>query len=98
MKIFLNIFLTLLSLHDVEGYLVSPPGTPAPGAAEGCSAWVESSYSLTCDIVSRFYGMSLAQFEAWVSKLPVIRAKLQNVYPRTSNRILPLVMWEEAAI
>ncbi|KAK1766314.1 hypothetical protein QBC33DRAFT_542494 [Phialemonium atrogriseum] len=61
----LRLLSSVFALHLAEGYLVSPPGTPAPGAAADCSAWVQNSYSLTCDIVERFFGMSLAQFEAW---------------------------------
>lgn len=59
-----------LALCLVDAYLVTPPGTPAPGAASACSAWVQASYGLTCDIIYRFYGMTAAEFEEWVSKCP----------------------------
>ncbi|KAH3353681.1 hypothetical protein KXV52_007936, partial [Aspergillus fumigatus] len=59
-----------LALCLVDAYLVTPPGTPAPGAASACSAWVQASYGLTCDIIHRFYGMTAAEFEEWVSKCP----------------------------
>ncbi|PNY28156.1 LysM domain-containing protein [Tolypocladium capitatum] len=58
-----------LALRLVDAYLVSPPGTPAPGATKDCTGWVQQSYGLTCATIEKFYGMSTAQFEAWVSYL-----------------------------
>ncbi|KGO46659.1 Peptidoglycan-binding Lysin subgroup [Penicillium expansum] len=61
----LQIFAFALGLCSADAYLVTPPGTPAPGAASGCSEWVQASYGLTCDIIHRFYGMTDAEFEEW---------------------------------
>lgn len=52
-----------------SAYLVSPPGTAAPGASDRCSAWVKASYGLSCEIIGRFWGMSQAEFEEWASLL-----------------------------
>ncbi|KAI1464713.1 LysM domain-containing protein [Daldinia caldariorum] len=57
--------LPVLALPLAKAYLVAPPGTPAPGAASGCSEWVQQSYGLTCAIIEQFYGISAAEFEAW---------------------------------
>ncbi|GAQ08984.1 hypothetical protein ALT_6305 [Aspergillus lentulus] len=61
----LRFLASALALCLVDAYLVTPPGTPAPGAASACSAWVQASYGLTCDIIHRFYGMTAAEFEEW---------------------------------
>ncbi|KAF2634390.1 LysM domain-containing protein [Massarina eburnea CBS 473.64] len=53
------------ALHAAEAYLVAPPGTPAPGATQECSDWVQQSYGLTCAIIEKFYGMTEVQFQAW---------------------------------
>lgn len=63
---FLRVLSSALALRLAEAYLVAPPGPAAPGASSQCSAWVESSYGLSCEIVMRFYGLSLAQFIEWV--------------------------------
>ncbi|KAL4744688.1 hypothetical protein BDW72DRAFT_199341 [Aspergillus terricola var. indicus] len=55
--------LALLSL--VQGYLVSPPGTAAPGTTDDCSEWIEYSSSLTCALIEQYFGMTEAEFEAW---------------------------------
>ncbi|KAI0975407.1 carbohydrate-binding module family 50 protein [Xylaria arbuscula] len=62
---FLAPALSLLALRSAEAYLVAPLGTPAPGAPEDCSAWVQDAYGLTCAIIEEFYGMTEAQFEEW---------------------------------
>lgn len=51
-----------------SAYLVSPPGTAAPGATNECSKWTEDTNGLTCDILVEYYGFTLAQFEEWVSE------------------------------
>ncbi|KAL2201647.1 putative LysM domain protein [Sarocladium strictum] len=48
-----------------DAYLVAPPGAPAPGAISSCSAWVQHSYGLTCDMITRNFGMTFVQFEEW---------------------------------
>ncbi|KAH8598447.1 hypothetical protein B0O99DRAFT_738710 [Bisporella sp. PMI_857] len=55
----------VVALPLVGAYLVSPDGTAAPGTTSACSEWVQDSYSLTCAIIERFYGMTEAQFEEW---------------------------------
>lgn len=71
MKLF-NLVSAFLAFRLTNAYLVAPPGTPAPGADSGCSEWVQQSYGLTCAIIEQFFGMSAAQFEAWVSNsLPI---------------------------
>ena len=49
-------------------YLVSPPdgGTAAPGASPECSAWVQQSYSLTCEDIEEYFEITEAEFEEWV--------------------------------
>ncbi|KAH0525992.1 hypothetical protein TsFJ059_009377 [Trichoderma semiorbis] len=64
MKLF-NLVSAFLAFRLTNAYLVTPPGTPAPGADSGCSEWVQQSYGLTCAIIEQFFGMSAAQFEAW---------------------------------
>jgi hypothetical protein len=59
--------LAVLSL--VQGYLVCPPGTAAPGTTDDCSGWIEYSSSLTCALIEQYFGMTEAKFEAWVSQL-----------------------------
>lgn len=58
---------SLLCVSLTKAYLVAPPGTPAPGATQRCSGWVQSSYALSCDIIVRVIGMTLPQFQEWVS-------------------------------
>jgi hypothetical protein len=67
---FSYLLVSIFVIPFVEAYLVSPPGVAAPGADADCSEWVEQSYGLTCAIIEEFYGMTEAQFEAWVSKRP----------------------------
>ncbi|EEQ32195.1 LysM domain-containing protein [Microsporum canis CBS 113480] len=64
MRLF-TLFFTSLIFRQAASYLVSPPGTPAPGATVECTDWVQQSYGLTCAIIKQFYGMSAAQFEKW---------------------------------
>jgi hypothetical protein len=52
----------------VAGYLTSPPGSPGPDTNSDCSGWVQYSSGLTCTAVEQKYGITEAQFEAWVSK------------------------------
>jgi hypothetical protein len=63
----IQVFFAALAAHQAQAYLVAPPGTPAPGATEDCSAWVQQSYDLTCDTIEEYFGMTAAEFEAWVS-------------------------------
>ncbi|RHZ45036.1 uncharacterized protein CDV56_102610 [Aspergillus thermomutatus] len=49
----------------VGAYLVSPPGTAAPGTTADCSEWIEYSSSLTCALIEQLFGMTEAQFEEW---------------------------------
>ncbi|OOQ86417.1 hypothetical protein PEBR_21486 [Penicillium brasilianum] len=61
-----NFFWGLLAvLSLVQGYLVSPPGTAAPGTTDDCSGWIEYSSSLTCALIEQYFGMTEAEFEAW---------------------------------
>ncbi|KAI1131229.1 LysM domain protein [Nemania abortiva] len=62
---YIALALSTLVIPWVEAYLVSPPGTPAPGATADCSAWVQDSYGTTCTIIERIYGMTEAQFLSW---------------------------------
>ncbi|KAK7918376.1 hypothetical protein PG985_010250 [Apiospora marii] len=54
-----------LALGLADAYLVAPDGTPAPGAASSCSAWVQNSYALTCDKITTALGMTQDQFQSW---------------------------------
>lgn len=63
---FSTVFLAACSLRRASSYLVAPPGTPAPGAADNCSKWIQQSYGLSCAIIERIYGMTEAQLVAWV--------------------------------
>ncbi|KAK7961078.1 hypothetical protein PG988_012292 [Apiospora saccharicola] len=54
-----------LALGLADAYLVAPDGTPAPGAASSCSAWVQNSYALTCDKITTILGMTQEQFKSW---------------------------------
>ncbi|GIJ99590.1 hypothetical protein Aspvir_001724 [Aspergillus viridinutans] len=49
----------------VGAYLVSPPGTAAPGTTADCSEWIEYSSSLTCALIEQLFGMTEAEFEEW---------------------------------
>jgi hypothetical protein len=67
---FSNLIWALLAvLSLVHGYLVSLPGTAAPGTTDDCSEWIEYSSSLTCALIEQYFGMTEAEFEAWVSQL-----------------------------
>jgi hypothetical protein len=70
MKLFNFAFVLCFGL--VRAYLVTPPGAAAPGSTADCSEWVQQSYSLTCAIIEEFYGLTAAEFEAWVSRLSSI--------------------------
>ncbi|KAJ5541919.1 hypothetical protein N7535_004338 [Penicillium sp. DV-2018c] len=54
-----------LAFSLADAYLVTPPGTVAPGAISTCSEWVQASYGMTCDIIHRLFGMTDAEFELW---------------------------------
>ncbi|KAL4981877.1 hypothetical protein BDW68DRAFT_183077 [Aspergillus falconensis] len=54
-----------LGLSLAGAYLVSPPGTAAPGTTEDCTQWVEYSSDLTCAWIETLFGMAEAQFEEW---------------------------------
>ncbi|KAI3329474.1 LysM domain protein [Ustulina deusta] len=62
---FLAFALSSIVLPSTGAYLVSPPGTAAPGATAQCSAWVQASYGVTCEIIERVYGMSEDQLISW---------------------------------
>lgn len=64
--------LTFFVVHYANAqYLVPPPdgGTPAPGASTDCSAWVQQSYEMTCEIIEVYYGITQANFEKWVCQM-----------------------------
>ncbi|KAF5137709.1 hypothetical protein E5D57_001488 [Metarhizium anisopliae] len=63
--------LVVLAASLAEGYLVSPQGTPAPGATKDCSAWVQQSLGQTCASIESAYGMSSAKFQEWLDNLCV---------------------------
>ncbi|KAK6837970.1 hypothetical protein PG987_006251 [Apiospora arundinis] len=52
---------SVLALGLVDAYL----GTAAPGATQSCSAWVQDSYSLTCEAITKALGITLQQFQYW---------------------------------
>ncbi|KAL4733538.1 hypothetical protein BDV11DRAFT_175600 [Aspergillus similis] len=58
-------FCYFLGLSLAGAYLVSPPGTAAPGTAEDCTQWVEYSSDLTCAWIETLVGMTEVQFEEW---------------------------------
>lgn len=62
--------LSVLTLPWASAYLVSPPGTSAPGTNADCSNWVQASYFLTCYIIERYYHLPPGQLEPWVSCSP----------------------------
>ncbi|KAK8092914.1 hypothetical protein PG999_014501 [Apiospora kogelbergensis] len=35
------------------------------GATQSCSAWVQDSYSLTCDAITKALGMTMQEFQSW---------------------------------
>lgn len=80
--------LTALALRPVDAYLVSPPGTAAPGANEDCSGWVYNAYKLSCDAVVNYYGITLGEFEEWVSRCTARCRKTT----RTNSSRIPLSM------
>ncbi|KAL2831691.1 hypothetical protein BDW59DRAFT_157657 [Aspergillus cavernicola] len=57
--------LALASLAPVQGYLIPPPGTAAPGITDECSQWPQYSSSLTCAWIEQLFGMTEAQFAEW---------------------------------
>jgi hypothetical protein len=63
----LSFISSTIVLPVVGAYLVSPPGTAAPGTSSECSKWVEYSSSLTCALIEEYYSITEAEFEAWVS-------------------------------
>jgi hypothetical protein len=89
---------SVLAFSQADAYLVTPPGTVAPGAISTCSEWVQASYGMTCDIIHRLFGMTDAEFELWVSRMP---ASLAVVFLSTCtelSRILVLLSLVMAAI
>lgn len=71
-KLSLSLFAPVLA----GAYLVTPPGTVAPGTTDDCSKWVEYSSGLTCSYIEKLYGMTEAEFEAWVG---ITQNKTQDV-------------------
>jgi hypothetical protein len=64
---FTHLFWQLQATSLVGAYLVSPPGTAAPGTTEDCTQWVEYSSGLTCELLETYFGMTEAEFEEWVT-------------------------------
>ncbi|KAL4983791.1 hypothetical protein BDW68DRAFT_181273 [Aspergillus falconensis] len=62
---FTHLFRHLLVTSRAGAYLVSPPGTAAPGTTEDCTQWVEYSSGLTCELLETYFGMMEAGFEEW---------------------------------
>ncbi|KAL6230022.1 hypothetical protein BDW75DRAFT_234733 [Aspergillus navahoensis] len=60
-----HLFWHLLATSRAGAYLVSPPGTAAPGTTEDCTQWVEYSSGLTCELLESYFGMMEAEFEEW---------------------------------
>lgn len=58
--------LSPLAVGQTAAYLVTPDGTAAPGADPDCTEWVQDSYALTCEIIEAGFGITEAQFVAWV--------------------------------
>jgi hypothetical protein len=50
----------------VGAYLVPPPGTVGPGTTSECSGWADYASLVTCSIAEEQYGITEAEFEAWV--------------------------------
>jgi hypothetical protein len=48
------------------GYLVTPSGTPYPGAVSDCSGWVEGTSGVTCAQVEEAVGITAEDFTTWV--------------------------------
>ena len=66
--------LAVLALASLAaGYLVSPPGTAAPGTNANCSSWVIAGPGVTCALVEQAYRVSEEDFEDWVSFLLPLR-------------------------
>ena len=58
-----------LTVHFASAqYLVAVPsgGIAAPGTTADCSAWVQQSYSLTCELIEVYFNITEAEFELWV--------------------------------
>jgi hypothetical protein len=69
MKLSYSLF-SALALRQVGAYLVTPPGTAAPGANVDCSEWVDAVADLTCADVESTYSLTEADYEAYVSICP----------------------------
>ncbi|PWY70846.1 hypothetical protein BO94DRAFT_609132 [Aspergillus sclerotioniger CBS 115572] len=54
-----------LPLGQAAAYLVTPPGTPAPGSTEDCSYWIAYIEHATCELIEEVYQITAAQFEEW---------------------------------
>ncbi|KAH7120729.1 hypothetical protein EDB81DRAFT_914530 [Dactylonectria macrodidyma] len=60
-----HLFASSLAVELVGSYLVTPDGVAAPGSNTDCSAWIQASYLMTCEIIELYYDLTEAQFEEW---------------------------------
>ncbi|OKL55215.1 hypothetical protein UA08_09512 [Talaromyces atroroseus] len=83
MNLFYRVVYALVSIKLVGAYLVTPPGTAAPGTTSACSEWVQMSYALTCEIIESYFGLTAAEFEEWnpsVTELGSGCTMIQDLY------------------
>lgn len=90
---FLAFALSSIVLPSTGAYLVSPPGTAAHGATAQCSAWVQASYGVTCEIIERVYGMSEDQLISWVSVANSIELFNPPVQCQYGTNICRIQVW-----
>jgi hypothetical protein len=69
--IFTHLIAASLAAKLVTSYLVTPDGTAFPGADSDCSAWVQGTTGISCSGVAAVIGITLTEFETWVTFLPL---------------------------
>lgn len=77
-----SLLLVLLSTVFSIGraYLVSPPGAVAPGTTSECSNWVGYNSLWGCENIEVLFGITAAEFEAWVRALYLLRSPTSRSY------------------
>jgi hypothetical protein len=66
-----HLTLAFLAAKLATSYLVNPDGTAFPGADSDCSAWVQGTTGLSCSDIATAVGITLTEFETWVTSLPL---------------------------
>ncbi len=70
--------LLFAALPLCSGYLVEPPTTADPRTVSDCSLWAVVASGDTCSSIARAWGISVADFSAYVCGKPSLPSNLQT--------------------